>query len=132
MKKITVYDTTLCDGMQGEGVNFSLQDKLDIARRLDGLGVDFLEAGYPVSNPKDEQVFQELKRYPLKHAAAPRHAARPPQPASGRPLHPLSWCGAIGGPNRIDFGPAVSTIPSVTAGGCSLGASSPRRRPAPR
>ena len=62
MKKITIYDTTLRDGMQGEGVNFSLQDKLDIARRLDDLGVDFLEAGYPVSNPKDEQVFQELKR----------------------------------------------------------------------
>jgi 2-isopropylmalate synthase len=68
MKKITVYDTTLRDGTQGEGVSLSLQDKLDIARRLDDLGVDFLEAGYPVSNPKDEAVFQELKRCPLRHA----------------------------------------------------------------
>jgi 2-isopropylmalate synthase len=69
MKKITVYDTTLRDGTQGEGVSLSLQDKLDIARRLDDLGVDYIEAGYPVSNPKDEAVFRELKRSPLRRAA---------------------------------------------------------------
>jgi len=68
MKQITIYDTTLRDGSQGEGVNFSLQDKLDIARRLDDLGIQYIEAGYPVSNPKDEQVFEELARRPLKRA----------------------------------------------------------------
>jgi 2-isopropylmalate synthase len=68
MKKIVVYDTTLRDGTQGEGVSFSLQDKLDIARRLDDLGVHFIEAGYPVSNPKDEQVFEALACQPLKGA----------------------------------------------------------------
>ncbi len=68
MTRIVVYDTTLRDGAQGEGVNFSLQDKLDIARRLDDLGVDYIEAGYPVSNPKDEAVFQELARRPLARA----------------------------------------------------------------
>jgi 2-isopropylmalate synthase len=68
MKKVTIYDTTLRDGTQGEGVSFSLQDKLDIARRLDDLGVDYIEAGYPVSNEKDEAVFRELKRSPLRHA----------------------------------------------------------------
>jgi len=70
MKKIAIYDTTLRDGMQGEGVSFSLQDKLDIARRLDDLGADYIEAGYPVSNEKDEAVFKELKRLRLKRAAA--------------------------------------------------------------
>jgi 2-isopropylmalate synthase len=68
MNKVTIYDTTLRDGTQGEGVSLSLQDKLDIARRLDDLGVHFIEAGYPVSNEKDEAVFRELHRYPLKHA----------------------------------------------------------------
>ena len=68
MNAITVYDTTLRDGTQGEGVDFSLQDKLTIARQLDALGVHYVEAGYPVSNPKDEAVFAELKADPLKHA----------------------------------------------------------------
>jgi 2-isopropylmalate synthase len=53
MARIHIYDTTLRDGSQGEGVNFSLQDKLLITRRLDELGVDFIEGGYPLSNPKD-------------------------------------------------------------------------------
>jgi 2-isopropylmalate synthase len=68
MNTITIYDTTLRDGTQGEGVSFSFQDKLDIARRLDELGLQYIEAGYPVSNEKDEAVFRELKRSPLKHA----------------------------------------------------------------
>ncbi|MGB2936650.1 MAG: citramalate synthase, partial [Phycisphaerae bacterium] len=68
MKAITVYDTTLRDGTQGEGVSFSLQDKLAIARQLDDLGVHYIEAGYPASNPKDEAVFEELAKVPLKRA----------------------------------------------------------------
>ena len=68
MAKITVYDTTLRDGTQGEGVSLSLQDKLDIARRIDELGVHYIEAGYPVSNPKDEAVFEGLRAEPLKRA----------------------------------------------------------------
>ena len=68
MKTITVYDTTLRDGTQGEGVSFSLQDKIDIARRLDDLGVDYIEAGYPVSNPKDEAVFDAFRNEPLRCA----------------------------------------------------------------
>jgi 2-isopropylmalate synthase len=68
MNTIMIYDTTLRDGTQGEGVSLSLQDKLDIARRLDDLGVQYIEAGYPVSNEKDEAVFRDLKRQPLKRA----------------------------------------------------------------
>ncbi len=68
MRRIVIYDTTLRDGAQGEGVSLSLQDKLDVARRLDAMGVDYIEAGYPLSNPKDEAVFRELARAPLEHA----------------------------------------------------------------
>jgi 2-isopropylmalate synthase len=67
MPRIRIYDTTLRDGSQGEGVNFSLQDKLQITQRLDDLGVDFVEGGYPLSNPKDFEYFQEVKKLPLRH-----------------------------------------------------------------
>ncbi|MCI0642143.1 MAG: citramalate synthase [Gemmataceae bacterium] len=68
MTRIQIYDTTLRDGSQGEGVNFSLQDKLLVTRRLDDLGVDYIEGGYPLSNPKDFEYFQEVRKLPLKHA----------------------------------------------------------------
>jgi 2-isopropylmalate synthase len=68
MSRVQVYDTTLRDGSQGEGVNFSLQDKLLITKKLDELGVDFIEGGYPLSNPKDFEYFQEVRRLPLEHA----------------------------------------------------------------
>lgn len=67
MTRVFLYDTTLRDGSQGEGVNFSLQDKLLLTRRLDELGVDFIEGGYPLSNPKDFEYFQAVKDLPLKH-----------------------------------------------------------------
>src|ERR1043166_3479071 len=68
LTRIRVYDTPLRDGSQGEGVNFSLQDKLLITRRLDELGVDFIEGGYPLSNPKDFEYFREVRKLSLKHA----------------------------------------------------------------
>ena len=68
MTHVELYDTTLRDGAQGEGVNFSLQDKLLIARRLDELGFDFVEGGYPLSNPKDAEFFQRLAAEPLRNA----------------------------------------------------------------
>src|SRR5438876_4311922 len=67
MARIRIYDTTLRDGSQGEGVNFSLQDKLLITRRLDELGIDFIEGGYPLSNPKDFEYFKEVRQLPLRH-----------------------------------------------------------------
>jgi len=66
--RIQIYDTTLRDGSQGEGVNFSLQDKLLIAKRLDELGFDFVEGGYPLSNEKDAQFFERVGRMNLEHA----------------------------------------------------------------
>jgi 2-isopropylmalate synthase len=68
MTRIFVYDTTLRDGSQGEGVNFSLVDKLAVTQRLDDLGIDFIEGGYPLSNPKDAEYFREVKNLPLKHS----------------------------------------------------------------
>jgi 2-isopropylmalate synthase len=68
MARIQVYDTSLRDGTQGEGVNFSAHDKLLITQRLDELGVDYIEGGYPLSNPKDEEYFREVPKLRLRHA----------------------------------------------------------------
>ena len=66
--RIEIYDTTLRDGTQGEGFNLSLADKLLIAMKLDALGVDYIEGGFPISNPKDEAFFKEIRTRSLKHA----------------------------------------------------------------
>lgn len=68
MKKLEIYDTTLRDGSQAEGISFSVNDKLKIAGLLDELGVDYIEAGWPGANPKDIEAFQEIKKLKLKHA----------------------------------------------------------------
>jgi 2-isopropylmalate synthase len=68
MTKVALYDTTLRDGMQAEGVSFSLQDKLAIARRLDELGLHYIEGGYAASNPKEMQFFREVTQLGLKNA----------------------------------------------------------------
>ncbi|MCA9258577.1 MAG: citramalate synthase, partial [Planctomycetales bacterium] len=70
MRQIQIYDTTLRDGSQGEGVSFSLHDKLLIARRLDELHFDYVEGGYPLSNEKDVEFFAQLREQPLEHAHA--------------------------------------------------------------
>jgi len=66
MEKIKLYDTTLRDGMQAEGVSFSLEDKLSIATCLDELGLDYIEGGFAASNPKEMQFFEEAARLGLK------------------------------------------------------------------
>lgn len=68
MKKIEIFDSTLRDGAQGEGIQFSLIDKLDIVKALDNLGVKYIEAGNPGSNPKDIAFFDEIRRTKLRHA----------------------------------------------------------------
>src|SRR5262245_32018199 len=66
--KIFTFDTTLRDGTQGEAVSFSVDDKLVIAQKLDDLGIDYIEGGWPGSNPKDEEFFERAKSLPLKHS----------------------------------------------------------------
>ncbi len=68
MKPVALYDTTLRDGTQGEGFQLSLFDKLRIAERLDRFGVDYIEGGWPGSNPKDVEFFREASKLKLKHA----------------------------------------------------------------
>jgi 2-isopropylmalate synthase len=67
-QRVEIYDTTLRDGTQGAGVSFSLIDKIKITKALDTLGVDFIEGGYPLSNPKDVAFFTEANQLDLKHA----------------------------------------------------------------
>ena len=66
--KILIYDTTLRDGAQGESVSFSSEDKIKILRQLDAFGVDYVEGGWPGSNPKDAQFFERAAKVPLRHA----------------------------------------------------------------
>ena len=66
--KIKLYDTTLRDGMQAEGISFSLEDKLAIAKCLDELGVDYIEGGYAASAPKEMQFFAEVAKLDLKNS----------------------------------------------------------------
>uniref|UniRef100_Q3APC7 Citramalate synthase n=1 Tax=Chlorobium chlorochromatii (strain CaD3) TaxID=340177 RepID=Q3APC7_CHLCH len=65
---IELYDTTLRDGTQGEHINLSVQDKLLIAQKLDEFGMDFIEGGWPSSNPKDEEFFLKARHLTFKHA----------------------------------------------------------------
>ena len=66
--KVTLYDTTLRDGTQAEGISLSVEDKLKITRLLDNLGIDYIEGGWPGSNPKDVEYFQRVQNMALKHA----------------------------------------------------------------
>ena len=68
VKTVDILDSTLRDGAQGEGISFSIQDKINICRTLDELGVTYIEAGNPGSNPKDMEFFQQMKKLRLQHA----------------------------------------------------------------
>ena len=65
---ITAYDSTLRDGAQAQGVSFTVEDKLKIVERLDDLGIGYIEAGNPGSNPKDLLFFERVRALKLKHA----------------------------------------------------------------
>lgn len=68
MKTVKLYDTTLRDGAQAEGVSFSLIDKISIAKKLDETGFHYIEGGWPGSNPKDNAFFREVRTVKFKHA----------------------------------------------------------------
>jgi 2-isopropylmalate synthase len=87
-KRIEIYDTTLRDGSQGEGISFSVEDKVRIAKRLDSFGVDYIEGGWPGSNPKDIEFFERMKGVPLQNAklAAFGSTRRPNRAVSEDPM----------------------------------------------
>jgi len=66
--RVRIYDTTLRDGTQAQGVSLSLEDKLRIAEKLDELGFDYIEGGYPLSNPKDKAFFEQVRSPHWRHA----------------------------------------------------------------
>ena len=65
---IEIYDTTLRDGAQAENFNLSVDDKIRISLKLDELGVDFIEGGWPGANPTAAKYFEEIRNYNLQHA----------------------------------------------------------------
>jgi 2-isopropylmalate synthase len=67
-RKIAMYDTTLRDGAQAEGISFSAAGKIKLARRLDAFGIDYIEGGYAGSNPREMEFFEQIRRQPLAHA----------------------------------------------------------------
>ncbi len=83
MGRIIVYDTTLRDGMQGTGINYTLEDKLQIALQLDEFRIDYIEGGFPLSNKKESEFFSQIRKERLKHAriVAFGSTRRPGQPA---------------------------------------------------
>jgi 2-isopropylmalate synthase len=68
MTRVQLYDTTLRDGAQQEGISFSIEDKLKICQKLDELGIDFIEGGWPGSNPKDTEFFTRARNLQLTHS----------------------------------------------------------------
>src|SRR3954468_21104506 len=68
LTKIETYDATLRDGMQGEGMSLTAAEKVRVVRKLDELGIDLVEAGFPASNPKELELFSLLERERLEHA----------------------------------------------------------------
>lgn len=68
LSRIYTYDTTLRDGSQMQGISYSVNDKLQIIKLLDHLKIDYIEAGWPGANPKDQELFSQLQNYPLKHS----------------------------------------------------------------
>src|SRR5512143_4242759 len=68
MQKIAIYDTTLRDGTQREGISLSVDDKIKITLRLDDFGIHYIEGGWPGSNPKDAAYFERVRGLKLKHA----------------------------------------------------------------
>lgn len=104
MARIAIYDTTLRDGAQTEGVSFSCEDKLDILAKLDEFGVDFVEGGWPGSNPRDDEFFARASGMDLGRSALTafgstrRHDVPPEDDANLRALAacPADWCCIFG------------------------------------
>ena len=104
MARILIYDTTLRDGAQTEGVSFSCEDKLDILSRLNEFGMDFVEGGWPGSNPRDDEFFERAGRMDLSgtsltaFGSTRRHGVEPGDDPNLRALASCSagWCCIFG------------------------------------
>ena len=88
-KKIQIYDTTLRDGCQSEDVSLTVEDKLEIAERLDDLGIDYIEGGWPGSNERDAAFFREVKKLRLRHSKIAAFGST--RRANVRPRRTATW-----------------------------------------
>ena len=78
MKRISIYDSTLRDGAQAQGISYSVEDKVRIVEKLDALGVHYIEAGNPGSNPKDLEFFERVRGATgMSGASSRRHGSSP-------------------------------------------------------
>ena len=84
MEQVKLYDTTLRDGMGGHGMSLSVGEKLKVVEALDGLGVHFIEAGFPSSNPKEAEFFERLADVDLESSSRGLRDDPPPRPGRGR------------------------------------------------
>ncbi|SEH77994.1 citramal synth: citramalate synthase [Akkermansia glycaniphila] len=99
-EKIHLYDTTLRDGAQSEDINLSTADKLRIAVRLDNLGIDYIEGGWPGANPIDTAFFEQIRKHPFEYArlaafGSTHHASSTPE--NDKTLQAIATCGATVG-----------------------------------
>ncbi len=103
-EKVVIYDTTLRDGAQTEGILFSAEDKLDVLRELDSFGMDFVECGWPGSNPTDDEFFDKVKNQQLRKSkvvafgSTRRADVRPEEDLNLIALaeSPAEWCCIVG------------------------------------
>ena len=101
---VVIYDTTLRDGSQTEGISFSCEDKLDILRKLDAFGMDFVEGGWPGSNPRDDEFFEKAGKLDLRKSkltafgSTRHHGVRPEDDPNLKALAecPAEWCCIFG------------------------------------
>src|SRR5438045_3889629 len=105
---IKIYDTTLRDGTQGEGVSFSMEDKVRLATRLDALGIHYIEGGWPGSNPKDLRFFRRMQDVAFKHAKLAAFSMT--RRAGGRPESDANMQALV------DAGAPVATIVGTSSG----------------
>ena len=120
---IRIYDTTLRDGTQGEGVSFSSEDKVRLTSRLDALGIHYIEGGWPGSNPKDLRFFRRMQDVTLKHAklAAFSMTRRAGGRAEGDPnMEALIDAGVDLRPVRPDVPAPDPQAEALRPGDCSL------------
>ena len=95
MKDVLLYDTTLRDGCQAEDISFTLEDKLRIAEKLAELGIDYIEGGYPGSNPRDADFFARVRKLKLRNVKiASFGTTRKPGAKASQDLKDIRWCSA--------------------------------------
>lgn len=103
-ERVVIYDTTLRDGAQTEGILFSTEDKLDILRELDSFGIDFIECGWPGANPTDDEFFSKVKNVKLNKSklvafgSTRRYGVKPEDDENLKALvqSPAEWCCIFG------------------------------------